>query len=268
LFAEWPLIVYHLAAEGTASFSGPYEVASFTPDQTLDLKPNPYFLGAEQRSEVIVRKFDDAQAMALAFEAGSLDLAFGLPTEEVSRLKAHADLIVKGFTVGYQYMAWFNLHHTVLADPRVRLALDLAFDRQELAAAVNNGEPATGAYAPYFPFAERSPRPHDASKAAALLDQAGWTVGSDGTRSKDGAPLHLVVAAYPPAPGPRHHAASDQGGAEAAWRRRRDEGGRGPERGRRRRRLRRVPVGPAHCPQRRPWLLPEQYAAHQRQPEL
>ncbi|WP_417249681.1 extracellular solute-binding protein [Celeribacter sp.] len=36
-------------------------------------------------------------------------------------------------------------------------------------------------------------------KAAALLDEAGWTVGSDGMRAKDGQALDLVVLGYSPA---------------------------------------------------------------------
>jgi peptide/nickel transport system substrate-binding protein len=200
LFAEWPLIVYHLGKDGAASFSGPYEVAEFNPDLSLRLDPNPHYAGAERRSEVVWRKFGDGQALALAFEAGGLDLAFGLPAESIDRLKAVRGITVKSFRVGYHYFAIFNTKRANLGDVRVRRALDLIFDRTELAEAIEAGAPATGAYAPYFPFSPHDPRPTDRIAAAKLLDEAGWVRGADGLRAKGGQTLKLVVLAYPQRP--------------------------------------------------------------------
>lgn len=200
LFAEWPLIAYGLKDDGQAILTGPYAVANFAPDAGIDLTPNTHFAGADKRSPVTFKRFGDAQAMALAFEAGELDLAFGLPSEVVARLKSNPDLGVKSFPVGYQYLAFMNTAKPLLGDVKVRQAIDLAIDRTQLAAAINGGRPATGAYAPYFPFAGTSPRPTDATKAVALLDDAGWTAGADGKRVKDGQPLSLLVIAYPQRP--------------------------------------------------------------------
>lgn len=200
LFAEWPLVVYHLRADGTAVFSGPYEIAGFTPDAGLDLKPNPHFAGADKRSEVSYKRFGDAQSMALAFEAGELDLAFGLPSEIVPRLKLNPETAIRSFPVGYQYLAFLNTSRDGLKDIKLRQAIDLAIDRNQLTLAINGGAPATGAYAPYFPFAARSPRPTDQAKAASLLDEAGWTAGADGKRARDGKQLVLKVLAYPQRP--------------------------------------------------------------------
>jgi len=200
LFAEWPLIVYGLKADGSAVFSGPYAVNAFKPDAEIELVANPHFDGAEKRSPVTYRKFADAQALTLALEAGELDLAFGLPAESIARLKNDPELTVKSFPVGYQYLAYLNTRQPALADARVRRAIDLAIDRAQLATAIHGGLPATGAYAPYFPFAGKAARPTDATAAAALLDDAGWTAGADGARQKDGAPLRLTVLAYPQRP--------------------------------------------------------------------
>lgn len=200
LFAEWPLIVYGLKADGSAVFSGPYAVGSFKPDAEIALVANPHFDGADKRSPVTYRKFADAQALTLALEAGELDLAFGLPAESIARLKADPELTIKSFPVGYQYLAYLNTRKPALADARVRRAVDLAIDRAQLATAINGGLPATGAYAPYFPFAGKEARPTDVAAAAALLDEAGWAAGADGARAKDGAALTLTVLAYPQRP--------------------------------------------------------------------
>lgn len=200
LLAEWPMIVYHLEADGSARLSGPYAVKSFKPDASLELEPNPYFPGADHRSPVTIQKFGDAQAMALAYEAGDLDLAFGLPSEALARLKANPDLAVKAFPVAYQYLGLLNVKNPPLADVVVRRAVDLAIDRGQLVAAINGGSPATGAFAPYFPFAGKTQRPSDVEAAKKLLDSAGWRVGADGIRVKNDKPLVLRIVTYPQRP--------------------------------------------------------------------
>ncbi|WP_127520058.1 ABC transporter substrate-binding protein [Mesorhizobium sp. Z1-4] len=199
LFAEWPLVAYTLNDAGEAVYTGPYAIAELKADSHLELAPNAHFDGTE-RSPITLRKFGDAQTMALAFEAGELDLAFGLPSEVLSRLKANAGLTVKSFQVGYQYFGFLNIARPAFSDPMVRQAVDLAIDRDQLVAAINGGQPATGAFAPYFPFAPIEPRMSDLEKAAGLLDEAGWTLGPDGMREKDGQPLRIEAFAYPQRP--------------------------------------------------------------------
>jgi peptide/nickel transport system substrate-binding protein len=200
LFAEWPLIAYTPTGRSEAVFTGPYKIANFKTDASLTLEPNPHFIGSDNRSPVHFRKFGDAQSMTLALESGELDLAFGLPSEVVTRLKANPDLTIKSFPVGYQYLAFFNTNRPLLADVKVRQALDLAFDRKELAAAINGGELATGAYAPYFQFAAKDPRPTDLARAQTLLDEVGWVKNGNGIRRKDGKPLRLLAITYPQRP--------------------------------------------------------------------
>lgn len=200
LFAEWPLIAYTLDDDGEAVFTGPYAVESFHPDDRIELVANPYFEGADARSDVTLRRFGDAQTLALAFEAGELDLAFGLPSEMAPRLAAQAGLEVKSFTVGYQYMAILNLDRPALQDEAVRQAIDLAIDREQLVAAINGGVPATGAFAPYFRFAPADPRPSDVEAAAELLADAGYRAGSDGVLERDGERLSVRILAYPQRP--------------------------------------------------------------------
>lgn len=196
LFAEWPLIAYTLDASGAAVYTGPYAIAELKPDESLALTPNPHYPGAGDRSPVTIRSFGDAQAMALALQSGELDLAFGLPSEGLAAIKADPELTVKRFPVGYQYFGFLNTARPILSDRATRRAIDLGLDRAELVAAIGNGSPATGAFAPYFPFAGEEPRVSDPASAAALLDAAGWTVGADGTRARDGVPLKLAVLTY------------------------------------------------------------------------
>ncbi|AGT10623.1 ABC transporter substrate-binding protein [Paracoccus aminophilus] len=196
LFAEWPLIAYGFDGAGQPLFTGPYKVTGFTADATLDLAANPYHPAGADRSDITLRKFGDAQTMALALQSGELDLAFGLPVEGLSAIRANPDLTVKSFQVGYQYFGFLNTESPTLSDPKLRQAIDLALGRPELIEAIGNGVPATGAFAPYFPFAGKVERVSDRYLAGDLLDKAGWTAGSDGKRTKDGVPLRLRLVTY------------------------------------------------------------------------
>lgn len=200
LFAEWPLMAYTVKDDGSFLFTGPYAVDAFNVDQNLELVPNAHYQGAESRSPINLRRFGDAQTMALAFEAGELDLAFGLPSEGLSRLKSNPDLTVKSFPVGYQYFGFINNERPQVSDVKVRQALDLTINREELVAAINAGTPATGAFAPYFPFAPREPRGTDLDRAVALLEEAGWMPGAQGIREKDGEALSVLIVTYPQRP--------------------------------------------------------------------
>ena len=83
----------------------------------------------------------------------------------------------------------------VLGDKRVRLALQKAIDRKSYASTVYNAEfPAvSGVYdvtTPYFK-SQSAKLAYDPAGAEALLDEAGWSKGADGYRSKDGKRLSL-----------------------------------------------------------------------------
>lgn len=195
VLAEWPFVVYR--GDRAPVFTGPYRIESLRPGDGLTLQPNPHYPGAAARLPVALKRFPDAQTMAVALEAGELDLAFNLPVESLPRLKARRDVTVKSFLVGYQYMMVMNMRRGGLADARVRRAIDLGIDRRQLALAVQGGEPATGAFPRGLPFALPEPRPLDEAAAHRLLDEAGWLRAADGRRSRDGTALEFQLVAYP-----------------------------------------------------------------------
>ena len=201
LLAEWPMVVYRQTDDGPV-FTGPFQVESFDSGSELILSPNPYYdQEIDRRPDVRLIRFADAQSLALALEAGELDLAFNLPVEALPRLHADEALTIRSFPVAYQYMMWLNTRRPALAEPTVRQAIDLAIDREMLTAAINGGEVATGAFAGFFPFAADTPRPFDPAAAADLLEGAGWTdTDGDGIRDREGQDLMLDLHAYPQRP--------------------------------------------------------------------
>lgn len=198
ILAEWAFPVYKMAGESPV-FTGPFAVADFEPGGSIEMVPNTHFRGAEDRPNVTLRRIADGQSLALAFASGELDMAFNLPVESLAMLEATEGDTVS-FPVAYQYMMWMNTTSPALADARVRRAIDLAINRADLVTAAQAGVPATGAFARSFPFAAQEELPFDPEAAAVLLDEAGWAAGANGMRAKDGAPLELVLYAYPQRP--------------------------------------------------------------------
>ncbi|KQV77621.1 hypothetical protein ASC64_01920 [Nocardioides sp. Root122] len=95
---------------------------------------------------------------------------------------------------------WYNhADGRVTSDPDVRMALTQALDLDELQGVVTSGEGSTPTVlAANEPVAcpgdsvSGSLPAHDPDAAAALLDDAGWSEGSDGVRTKDGKPLAVT----------------------------------------------------------------------------
>jgi peptide/nickel transport system substrate-binding protein len=90
----------------------------------------------------------------------------------------------------YVYIGW-NLRNPIFADRRVREALTLATDRQAVVDAFRAGfgtvvdVPVFEEHPDFNPNVQ--PPPYDPARAAALLDEAGWTERApDGVRVKDG----------------------------------------------------------------------------------
>ncbi len=199
ILAEWAFPVYRMEGD-TPVFTGPFAVERFeTGGNTIEMVPNAYYEGAEGRPDVTLRQIADGQSMALAFASGELDMAFTLPVETLPMLEAVEGKTVS-FPVAYQYMMWMNTDTPALHDVRVRRAIDMGLNRADLVTAAQAGVSATGAFAASFPFAATDPLPYDPAAAAALLDEAGWTLGDDGIRHRDGKPLELVLYAYPQRP--------------------------------------------------------------------
>ncbi|KIC46199.1 ABC transporter substrate-binding protein [Tateyamaria sp. ANG-S1] len=198
ILAEWAFPVYKMDGE-IPVFTGPFVVTEFEPGGSIEMVPNAHYENAENRPNVTLRRIADGQSMALAFASGELDMAFNLPVESLPMLEAVEGETVS-FPVGYQYMMWMNTTSPALSDTRVRQAIDMAINRSDLVTAAQAGVPATGAFAQSFPFAATEELTYDPTVAAALLDEAGWTVSANGVRAKDGVELELVLYAYPQRP--------------------------------------------------------------------
>jgi peptide/nickel transport system substrate-binding protein len=182
---------------------GPWQLTGYVTNQYATLTANSgFFLGAPKFHTLIIQYFSNSDAMVSALRSGQLDvIEYGLTAPQYNSLKH-----VKGVTVYPQISAtWtaielnpgaktrsgraFGNGNPALQDPRVRDAIEMALNKQELVSKVWEGLAVTGSgYLPpaYPQFLWKPPAAqalnYDPAKANQLLTSAGYKMGPNGIR--------------------------------------------------------------------------------------
>ncbi len=181
--------------------TGPYRFVEWKPGEKIVYDANPdYFEGKPYISRVVTRVIPDQATMFLELKSGGIDTMTLTPiqyakqtdTEEFRRnFRKYRYL---GFN--YTYLG-FRLSHPFFSDVRVRRAIAHAIDKKELIDGVlfGLGQEVTGPYKPGTWVYNAGVRkyPYDPAKAKALLAEAGWKPGRDGTMEKDGRKFAFTV---------------------------------------------------------------------------
>mgnify|MGYP005761139203 FL=1 len=171
----------------TSLSNGPFSLAEYVPDQYFVLEKNEYYWNADavNLDTITYRFFDDTQSMANAYEAGEVDVATSLSSTVMEAYEGTDDLFVTDqIATRYIYM---NLNVEPLNDVRVREAINLAINREELCQIVGSDtEPTYNLVAKYMKdkntgeyFVDEAEQPfeEDVSKAQKLLAEAGYPDG-------------------------------------------------------------------------------------------
>jgi len=184
---------------------GPFRVVSWRRGDAVELEPNPYyFRGKPKLQHVTYKIVPDRNTLITLMQTGEIDLWPLVPSGYIDRTKAIAGFRTDVVPSYYYAHLDFNFENPILRDLRVREALRYAIDRPTIIekTAFGYGILQEGVISPANPVSD----PHvpttlyDPAKARQLLDQAGWKVGPDGVRVKNGQRLSLRFAAYTGAP--------------------------------------------------------------------
>ena len=202
VLADWVFVVYKkvqpFANSNDFVFTGPYKIDTFAADH-IDLVPNTYYPQHAERRPITVTKYADGDA--LAADAANLDIAFNLPVSTLDTLRATTGVNVRSFGVSQVYMMFYNMKKTTspVYDLKVRQAIDLALNREELQQDLSGGHGTRSLFPQNTPYYQDNLGSSlaDATAAGALLDDAGWTLdGTTNKRTKDGADLTIDLVAY------------------------------------------------------------------------
>jgi peptide/nickel transport system substrate-binding protein len=189
-FANAP---YHRAPVG----AGPFRFESWRPGQSVTVvRDEAHWRGAPALERITFRFIPDTSTLFLELQAGGVDLMEGVDADKRDEAAAVPGLrVLVTPTLLFEHLD-LNHEHPILADVRVRRALQLGIDREEITEGVFEGvfQPAVGDVHPLLPWA--SPEldglvRHDPDEARRLLDEAGWVPGADGVRVRDGRRLEL-----------------------------------------------------------------------------
>ncbi|MGO5051554.1 peptide ABC transporter substrate-binding protein [Lachnospiraceae bacterium LCP25S3_G4] len=182
----------------TSVANGPFYLAEYVPEQYFILEKNPYYWNAKKvhLDRITYRFFADQQSMANAYETGEVDVAPALPGTIMDQYEGQKDLVITD-TIATRYI-YPNLNVKPLDDVRVRKAINLAINREELCQIVGKDtEPTVNFIAKYMKnketgnyFVEESQKPFEENlkEAKSLLAQAGY---------KDGEGFPVLTYNYP-----------------------------------------------------------------------
>lgn len=184
-------------------FYGPYKIVEKVVGSHIVLAPNPTWWGKPPYfKRIVVRAIENTAALEANLLSGGVDYVageLGFTLDQAlafeKRYGKNYDIVYKP-SLTYEHID-FNLDNPILQDKRVRQALIYAIDRDAIGKQLFEGRqlvassmvnPLDWVFDPATPSYKR-----DTVKAAALLDEAGWTAKTRGAMRSNakGEPLML-----------------------------------------------------------------------------
>ncbi|MDQ3009519.1 MAG: ABC transporter substrate-binding protein [Acidobacteriota bacterium] len=183
-------------------FTGPYRAVSLDERELRMIRFDEYWQGRPPLSQVSVRFIGDPQARVLAVQNDEADIALYPPSEAQQMLAgAGGAFFVTNPRSHGGPRIFLNIRQHPFDEIAPRRAFSFGINYESLARDVMEGigETATGFYPPVYPWAVQNQKSNEA-EAKQLLDEAGWRVGGDGVRVKNGQALEVTLLVYPQQP--------------------------------------------------------------------
>jgi peptide/nickel transport system substrate-binding protein len=189
--------------------TGPFVLTGAPTPDSITYVRNPEFRepGRPYLDEVVFKFTPNRDVAMQTLQAGEADADYFLDPSYLPQLGTMSDVAVDPAPLSV-FQLFMNescptgpqqgdpsCPHPILGDLRVRQAIDMAIDKQALAQGLMQGEvQSTGSLLPAGAFRVDLPAGEfNPDGARQRLDQAGWTAGPDGIRTRDGARAHLSI---------------------------------------------------------------------------
>lgn len=177
---------------------GPFRYKAYHRADSVEMEANPYYWrGRPKLSEVIYKIVTDQNTLMTQLQTGELDLWDLINGTYAARAKALPEKSNATRLSPFMSGVFFNTTHPQIADPAVRRALRLATDRETVFDKIVLGNGViTESVIPQISrgWLNLPLTKYDPPAAAKLLDAAGWKIGADGVRHKNGLTLTVDVA--------------------------------------------------------------------------
>jgi peptide/nickel transport system substrate-binding protein len=196
-FAQWRR---HGAWDAEAKVSGgPWMLTERAPNESITFVRNPRWWGSGPYLErVVFRVHANQETMLSLLRTGEIDALGSVPPKDLPQIREHKDLLLYSFQSRTIAMIAWNCGRPPFDDARVRRAMTLAIDRENLVESLLFGQgTVAGPMVITSLWASNRavvPWPHDPGAAEALLDAAGWKREGTAVRSKDGKPLAFTLS--------------------------------------------------------------------------
>jgi ABC-type transport system substrate-binding protein len=170
--------------------TGPFVFGEWKSDEMIRLTRNDAYWGAPpEYEEYVIRIIPDTLTREMEFYACAVD-QYGAEPHQVARLKSDPKYhSISSVGTSYSYIG-YNLRNPLFQSARVRTALGMAIDVEQIIRYVlyGEGERVSGPYAkitdwydPEVPLV-----PYDPAAALKLLEEEGWRKNAEGYLEKEG----------------------------------------------------------------------------------
>lgn len=178
--------------------AGPFRYCKWVRGDRVELERNPfYFRGRPKLDKIVFKSLPSSQTATVAMRTGEVDFWPAAAKDVADALADVGTLRALSLPGVRPQLLLLNWKSAPLGSLQVRSALRLALDRPSIIQRTYHGgatldESIVAAIDPSYirlPVIQR-----DVSRANALLDAAGWAIGADGIRTKNGARLVMQLA--------------------------------------------------------------------------
>jgi len=183
--------------------TGPFKFVSWEKGVSITLEKNPdYFAATPHLDKVVFSVITDQNTTAQSFYNGEVDVLGGNPPySEVERFKTDADIATTETRLSSRFYVTFNTTREPFDDVRVREAVALAINQDDIInkALKGLGEPSKYYISPNYDWAlneEATVPERDVEKAKGLLEAAGYKADANGNY------LTLTIDVFNPDPFP------------------------------------------------------------------